>query len=159
MLDLAGQPVGRGQARLAFLFLDHLSDLLFRPDDIPLARHHRLAVHQGQFGIVMGENGPLQRFDLIGAAHGPGPDKGDFPDINLTVGNHIRTGRGQMPAHPRANAIHRLPHINRLLVQIAQRIDPYLVGQRAKRRAAKALRGCHATASRLRRARIGANNT
>ena len=94
----------------------------------------------------MGKDRALQRFDLCLRRHRPCPDKGDLPHVDLTVGNHIGPRRCQMPAHPRADTINRLAHINRVAVQIAQRIDADLIGQRRQCLAPKRLRRVHATA-------------
>ena len=51
-----------------------------------------------------------------------------------------------MTAHSRADTVHRLPHVNRHLIQIAQGLNADLVGQSTQHFGAVILRLAHAAA-------------
>jgi hypothetical protein len=47
------------------------------------------------------------------------PDPGDFPDVDLPVGDYVGSRRRQMSIHARTYSIGRLPDIDRNLIEIA----------------------------------------
>jgi hypothetical protein len=57
------------------------------------------------------------------------PDKGDFPNVDLSVGDHVGASRGQVSLHPLPNAILGLPDVNRNIVEVAQDIHSDLRGE------------------------------
>src|SRR6266446_7355491 len=55
--------------------------------------------------------------------HGPSPNIGYFPDVQLAVGYDIAPRTSQVTAHPCTDSIDRLPYVNRNSIQITKSID------------------------------------
>jgi hypothetical protein len=82
------------------------------------------------------ENRILERDDIFALLDWKTPNEGYFPNIDLTVCNDIGPRRREVSIHSRADAVDRLPDINRHIVQVTKHIAAYLVCKGAHRFAA-----------------------
>jgi hypothetical protein len=61
------------------------------------------------------------------------PDPRNFPHVDLTICNDVASCRGKMAVHAGADAIDRLSHINRHLIEVTKHIAADFIRQRANR--------------------------
>ena len=143
VLRLTGEPQCRITLLINLLLRHHLKPL----QGLWNSKCHRhwwhFSVHQRGILMKCMKERIFQGLDLGSVGHRKRPDIGDFPYINLPIGNYVRSRRGQMPIYPRPNAIDRLPNIYRHFIQIAECIATDLISELAQRFSPVAKINCH----------------
>ena len=107
------------------LFVSHHLNPLSRLRHNKIDRCSRhTPVDQGACSVEVMKQPGFQNSDMAGHFHRPGENPSHFPDIDLPVGDDVRARRSQVAANPLADAIARLPDIDRDTIEIAKRINP-----------------------------------
>ncbi len=117
MLSLARQSKRRIALFRDFTVAHHLNDLCWLWNDKFAGRRGwNLSVHQGLAAIIIMKNGILKYPYVVPVVDGKSPYPSNFPDVDLTIGNYVRAGRGEVPTNAGSNAVYRLAYIDRHII-------------------------------------------
>ena len=101
------------------------------------------SIHQRRLPMEVMEKPIFESRYLVLRGNRICPDPRDLPNINLSIGNNIRTSGGQVPIDARPDSIDGLTNINWHAVEITQCIASDGVGKRPHGASPKIEVNCH----------------